>query len=682
MLDATDLTAKSLNGHYPPLEPAGPESGRSDQLSPVASSFQVTPSLLSRSQSPNSVSTGFVEYGVATITTIQSVINPHVGVGTERANVTSSSKYILNAPAATRIPPQGSILSNDQSQRRSSSRSSGQSPAESKTNRSMFRGRQAMSARGRQSLSTADARRNGQGAVQQERARTKDLLEEHVTNEGTRRTSTKYGYNIRESFEARDTIMGQPGSSQPKTRLSGLLSSHSTSTTTGQSGPVRDLNLELATPNAKSTRIGHPASALRPPTRKAPRPPRTSSLPKTPSPQHPSGSGSNVKIGIGPDGRRLPAVKTQTGGVSSSESGEEAPSASRLSLFYRQTAASSARASFNAKKIGETGSSTSRITQSRTLASLGDVGKGMKNFGKKVGKIIPHRRSIAVEATSDELLTINAENSNGPRRQASRLLTTYKNSGMNGSSDEDLNHFVPTGDSFIEPEAVDRHEPDGTEKQKKDWHKGSRNRVHDTETDRYIRFGQQDGGSGDGSDDERPPSRRGFRIAPGGHYVEDTGEDIYDETMDNNANFSPYEDDELPPTRRASVESNTAADGIENNVATDGIENHDPTYGLISDARFDQLIAETDLRARQLLNYAMTLEESRPRSLMIESAHHLGEGLLHVRQARIEVVRVNQLIEGIAVILAANTHRMSVIMRDLSTSAPAPDPATAPARST
>jgi hypothetical protein len=291
----------------------------------------------------------------------------------------------------------------------------------------------------------------------------------------------------------------------------------------------------------------------------------------------------------------------------------------------------------------------------------------MKNFGKKVSKIIPSRRTIAVEATSDEFLTINAENSIGPRRQASRLLTTYKNSGMHDSSGENIHHFVPTGDIFIEPEPVDRHEPQGTEKQKKDWRKGSRNRVHDAETDRYIRFGEQDGGSSDDSDDERPPSRRGLRVAPDGHYVEDTAEDGYDETTGNTANFSLNEDDELPPTRRPSVESQIAPDGVENNVAADNIENRVGANGLISDARFDQLVAETDLRARQLLTYAMGLEESRPRSLMIESATHLGEGLMHVRQARIEVVRVNQLIEEITVILAANTHHMSVIMQDLST---------------
>jgi hypothetical protein len=705
VFDATDLTATSLNGRFPLLEPASsPESGRSDQLSPVDSSFQVTPSLLSRNQSLNSVSTGVVEYGVATSTTIQSVINPYVGVDVEHADdakVTdtrgqaakhishgaaigsSSNNYLLNAPGSAKPQRQGSVLMKDQFQYRRPSRSSGQSSAGSKTNRSMLRGRQALSVRGRQSPSVPNARHDGQGAVQQEdvpsdlslatpissvfieRDRTKDLLEEHFTDEGTQRTSSKYGYSIRESFEAQDAIMGQPGSSKPRNRLGGLLSSHSTFTTAGRNGPVRELNLELSTPNAKSTRIGHPASALQPPTRKAPHPPRTSSLPSAPSPSHASGTGSNVKMGLGPNGRTPPVPKTQVGGVYSSESGEDVPPTSRLSLFYRQTTASAARASFNTKKISEPRPSTLRMPQSRTLASLGDVGKGVKNFGKKVGKIIPGRRSIAVEATSEELLTITAENSNGPRRQASRLLTTYKNSGMDDSSDEHLHHFVPTDDSFIEPEPVDRHEPEGTQKQKEIWRKASRNRVHDAETGRYIRFGQRDVDSSD-DDDERPPSRRRILGAPRGHYVEDAVEDGRDELIDSSFNFPSNEDDEnsedagLPPTQRASVEGSVAPDGVDNPIAAGG---------LISDARFDQLIAETDVGARQLVNYAMALEDSRPRTLMIETATHLGEGLMHVRQARIEVVRVNQLIEEITVILAANTHRMSVIMQELSASA-------------
>jgi hypothetical protein len=550
----------------------------------------------------------------------------------------------------------------------------------------MLRGRQAISVRGRQSLSMANAQRDSQGSAHKddvpsslslgitsglfiEQARTKNLLEEHFADEGTHRTSSKYGYNIRESFEARDVIMGQQGSPKPKKKLGGLLSSRSTSGTAGQSGPVREVNIKLATPATKPTKIGHPASIMRPPTRMPTHPPRTSSLPKTPPPPHASGLGSDIKNEISPNSRRLPVSKTQTGRNSSSESGEEAPPASRLSLFYRQTAASSARASFNAKKINEPRSSTSRIPQSRTLASLGDVGKGMKNFGKKVGKIIPSRRSIVVEATSDEILMINAKTSNGPRRQASRLLTTYNNSGMHDSSDEYPRHFVANGDGFIEPEPVDRHEPEGTGQQKKDWHKASRNRVHNAETDRYIRFSQRDDGSSDDSDDERPPSRRGIRVAPGGHYVEDAVEDGYDEASDNTTDFPPSEDDELPPTRRASVESNVPADGIENNIADDGVENHVATGGLISDTRFDQLISEADFQTRHLLSYAMTLGESRPRSLMIECATHLGEGLMHVRQARIEVVRVNQLIEEIAVILAANAHRMSVVMQEISTSA-------------
>ena len=196
MFDATDLTATSLNGRFPPLESASsPESVRSDQKSPDAGSFQATPSLLSRNQSPNSVSTGVVEYGVATSTTIQSVINPHISVDTEHAHDPSSSKYILNAPSSTKIPRHSSVLHhNHQPKNRTPSRSSGHPSSRSKVNRSMLRGREAISVRGRNSLAMGNARRGGQGTVQQEdvrsdlslaspisgvfieRARTKDLL--------------------------------------------------------------------------------------------------------------------------------------------------------------------------------------------------------------------------------------------------------------------------------------------------------------------------------------------------------------------------------------------------------------------------------------------------------------------------------------------------------------------------
>jgi hypothetical protein len=724
VFDATDLTAKSLNNRFPALEPtSSPVSSRSDQQSPDSGSFQVTPSLLSSDHSPNNfVSTGVVEYGVAASSTIQSVINPYADdakVADTRGEPvkhsspsagtgSSSSNYSLNAPGSTKPSRHGSVLQNDHPKHGTPSRSSCQSSSGIKINRSMLRGRQAISVRGRNSLGMGNARPVRQGAVHREdvradlslattisgcptqRARSNNPLEESSTDEGTLRISSKYGYNIRESFEARDAIMGQPGSSKPKARLGGLLST--TSTAAGRSGHVRELNLELATPNTKfesktlggeantdyahfsssdeidgivkpaihrdagtsgmASRIGYHASALRPPTRKPLHPPRTSSLPSTPSPPYASGSGSNVKIGLSLNGRRVPVPKMQIGGGFSSESGEEAPPASRLSLFYRQTAASTARASFNAKKISEPQPSVSRIPHSRTFASLGDVGKGMKNLGKKVSKIIPGCRSIAIKATSEELLTITAEDSTGPRRQASRLLTTYKNSGMGDSSDEDLQYSANIGDGFVEPQPVDRHEPEGAETQKAIWRGASRNYVHDTESGGFIQFGERDGGNGD--EDERPPSRRGNQGAPGGHYVEDAVEDGGDGPTGNTVNYPSNEDDEsaedtqLPPTRRGSVENRAAADS------------------LISDARFDQMIAQTDTQAHQLLDHAMALEESHIRTLMIESATHLGEGLMRVRQARIQVIRVNQAIDEISVLLAANTHRMDIILQDIS----------------
>jgi hypothetical protein len=589
VFDAQDLTANSLNGRYPPLEPASsPDAARSDQQSPAPSSFFIAPSLLSRNQSPNSVSTS--EYGVATSTTIQSVVNRHVGVEREHA-------YTLNAPGTSKIPRLGSRLQNSQPTYGSPSRPSG---SEDKINRSMLRGRQALSVRGRQPLFIASARRGNQGSIQQEdahdnlpvtstsggfnqRSNLKSPLEESATDVGTERTSSKYGFKIRESIDAREAIMGQAG------------------------------------------------YLVKPPTRTPPHPPRTSSLPKTPPP---------CAIGSASNSKSLPT--------------------SRPSIPNRQTAASFARAAFNAKKISESRASTSRIPQSRTLASFGDVGKGMKNFGKKVGKIIPYRRSSAVEAISDELVTATSEQSHEPRRQASRLLTTFKNSGMEDSSEDVIRRSVNNGDGSMQPEPGDRHEPDGADKEKEIWYAGSRNRAHDAETDRYVRFGQQDADSGDDEEDERPPSRRGIRVILDGHYVEDGVEDD-----DENAR-----DAELPPTRRGSFESNATAVAVETNVAPAVVDSNLAAHTLIPDPQFDQMLTQTDIRARQLLSYATGLDESPMRSLMIETATHLAEGVMHTRQARIDLVRSSQALDEATVILAANTHRMSVILQRISALSP------------
>lgn len=280
----------------------------------------------------------------------------------------------------------------------------------------------------------------------------------------------------------------------------------------------------------------------------------------------------------------------------------------------------------------------------------------MKNFGKKVGKIIPHRRSIAVEAISDELVTATSEQSHGPRRQVSRLLTTFKNSGMEESLEDVIRHSFNSGDGFVLPEPGDRQEPDGADKEKEIWYAGSRNRAHDAETDSYVRFGQRDADSGDDEEDERPPSRRGIRVVLDGHYIEDGAEDD-----DENAR-----DAELPPTRRGSFESNTTAVAVETNAAPAIANSNLAAHTLIPDPQFDHMLTQTDIRARELLSYATGLDESPMRSLMIETAAHLAEGVMHTRQARIDLVRSSQALDEATVILAANTHRMSVILQQIS----------------
>lgn len=466
----------------------------------------------------------------------------------------------------------------------------------------MLRGRQALSVRSRQALSMTSTRRDSESPMQQEdgvanlptdsisggphqHPNLNSSLEESATDEDTERTS-KYGYLIRESSEAREAIMGSVKST---------------------------ITLPAHTPL---------------------HPPRTSSLPKTPSPRA-AGPASNAKS--------LPT---------------------RPSFLDRQTAASSARASFNAKNFNQARASTSRIPQSRTLASLGDVGKGMKNFGKKVGKIIPHRRSFAIEAISNDTVKVASKQSHGPRRQASRLLTTYNNSGMDDNSEAVLHQSIKIADGFTEPEANDRHDSGETEKDKKAWHQASHNRAYDTETGRFVRFGQQDANNGDDEEDERPPSRRRNRVILGGHYVEDDVE----QGGDSIADFADREEDEnardaeLHPTRRGSLESGTNAVGIEANVAPAIVGNNVPVHHTILDPNFDQMLTETDARSRRLLSFARDLTESPIRTLLIETGTHLAEGVIHTRQARIEIVRSNQALDEAIVVLATNTLSMSGLL--------------------
>jgi hypothetical protein len=585
VFDAQDLIINSLNGIYPPLEPASsPEIYRTDQQSPASSSFQIAPSLLSRNQSPNSVSTA--EFGVAITTTIHSVINSKIAVDAEHT-------YTLNAPRPSKIPRLGSRLRNGQPSYGSPSRSPSLG---SKVNRSMLRGRQVLGIRGRQSLTSSNSLSDDQIVVRQEaagadvsRPNLKNPLEESPTEEGTQRTS-KYGYKIRESLEARGTIMGDTG------------------------------------------------STITPPAQTPLHPPRTSSLPKTPSPR--AIGASNAKS--------LPI---------------------RPPVLHRQTAASSARASFNVKKISESRASISRIPQSRTFASLGDVGKGMKNFGKKVGKIIPHRRSMATETTSAENLHGTSEQNREPRRQASRLLTTYKNSGMEECFDAIPHHSVIITDGFNQPEANDRHEPDGADKEKMIWYNASRNLAHDTETGRFVRFGQRNTDGSDDEDEERPPSRTGIRIVPGGHYVEDAMEQGGDNIIDfaNLVEDEDTRDAELPPTRRGSVESNATAATSESNITPVVVaEANNPARSVILDPQFSQMLTQTESRARQLLALATELDDSPMRTLLIETATRLAEGVMHTREARIDIFRSSQALDEATVILATNTNRMSSILRQIS----------------
>jgi hypothetical protein len=87
----------------------------------------------------------------------------------------------------------------------------------------------------------------------------------------------------------------------------------------------------------------------------------------------------------------------------------------------------------------------------------------------------------------------------------------------------------------------------------------------------------------------------------------------------------------------------------------------------MTNERFDHMLNETDLQARDLMTYAMSLSESPLRTLMIETATHLAEGLMRVRQARIQAVRLGQGIDQITVIMAANTARMASILQNFPT---------------
>lgn len=726
VVDATDFTAKSLDGRFPPLEPlSSPESVNSDQRSPAGSSFKITPSLLS---ADGSDSTGLIETGLAKLITITPVkIVPEVDSTnygedvndnlTRRSSInTSLSKYILNAPGSSKSQRHGPLLKNNHENNGSPSRLPRRSSG-IKLNRSFLRGRQAMSVRGRQSLALIDASRGAQASLGQGDVRIDLPLTIPTFANSTQLSSTvnqseksppgdiirgserssKYGYNIRESFEARDVIMGESGPSKVHHRHGGNEDSLRTRTFLSRNGQVRELKLEFATPppekqlkklekdiNADyahlsssdekedvaetenyeesveylpkencrtASKIGHPVSLMKPPTRTPPHPPRTSSLPVTPSPPGASTSFKN-KIGPGPHTRRPPVPKAQIYGVPASNAAEEAPQASRISLFYRQTTASASRASSIGKKMTDPRSSTSRLPQSRTLGSLGDVSKGMKKFGKKVGKIIPGRRSVTVETVAEEALATTAENRFSPTRQPSRLLTTYHNSGMEKASADDLDHSATISGSFIETEPKDKHEVKEAKEDRAAWRNASENLVRDS-TGRLTFFAPGDPQRGNGENDDEPPRAPRGQLDQGGHYVESAGGESSngnaEDASNSDSNTGDNHDDGARPL--LSPEDTTVEDG--------GAD------FPISNTHFDQMLSETDIQARELMDYAQTLADSPLRTLIVETATRLGEGLIRVRQARMQAIRMSQAIDEITVIMTANTARMAVILRNM-----------------
>jgi hypothetical protein len=54
------------------------------------------------------------------------------------------------------------------------------------------------------------------------------------------------------------------------------------------------------------------------------------------------------------------------------------------------------------------------------------------------------------------------------------------------------------------------------------------------------------------------------------------------------------------------------------------------------------------------------------RTLLIETATRLAEGVMHTREARIDIFRSSQALDEATVILATNTNRMSSILRQIS----------------
>jgi hypothetical protein len=775
-LDALDLTARSLDGRYPPLEPtSSPGSFNSAQQSPEHGRVKIAPSLLSNDQSSTCGSPGVVEYGLAHSASIQAFNKPNeFDLKKPRdASIIESLGQVDQHPIGNTVRPgladkhplaapfltvQQRLVSlhhvgcyvNDHS-----SGSSQHSDPSSSENRPIFLRSNVICRFNREvSPKVTSGGETGLQTAKQEaavsdivplmsvtgntNAKQNDFRDEVSVSSNNKRDSkrsSKYGYHIRESFDAHEIIMGKGGDSQVGKTTQGQNQKQLRSSGLSRNGLTRELKIQLTTPSPKnksnkrdvsgkseeknvlpssdgngnvmnkfSTKLHNeigPKSKSRVSGIKSPvyssHPPRTSSLQGTP----PASSLKEVKVSHSAFASRIsvakvanPTVtgtKSATGGVSKTVTSQP----SSPSMLYRHTAASAARASLNGKKAANFRTSTSRMSHSHTFSSFSDVGKGMKKLGKKMGKIIPGRRTapVPIDVKEKEDTESGSNNSTAhliPQRQASRLLTTYENSGMSKTTDDDLHLSAKTTDDFGNCEPTDKHESEQATQDKNTWHAASYGFVR---TDGGMHFfGQSVGGAGipfGGSDgDDDPPNFRQDYIGMQGHYNEvelmPSDEDLPDtqrgsplstptrteyDFSENNSAHTPSsgvnaeaDDPQISASERgmdrtgagnpvheafrgASNDQNLVSDTSGN---ADDAQNPTPNtpanasgfQNPVSVVDGERMLSEADAKIRELMTWAMGLEESRLRDLVVTVCARLAHCIIQVRTARISFIEI------------------------------------------
>jgi hypothetical protein len=510
--------------------------------------------------------------------------------------------------------------------------------------------------------------------------------------------STKYGYNIRETSDAHEVIMGDTttrelrielattrGNDKGKEKTCERVSSDNTPSNLDANVMVpmawsvrKQAELNKALQTRRGAREMYCAAGVKPQS-KVSHPSRSSSLPSAPS-KH----SNTARVSIQP-GRALSAEGTipkeewQHSSETNSASETKSNRNPRVSLFHRKTVSSTARTSAKSEERKSTASPnirTSQVSYQSNHSSLGNVGIGMKKLGKKVGKIISGRRprAIASAATGATITGVESPESSNPasrlRRQSSPLLTTYQNSGMDNSAADDI-QFSPANEQIEHKvvgaqSSINSNSPSEIIYQNAGIQANSLGYLiaQDTNTQHNAaeELATQDAGAGNASIE---------RNAVGRLVAQDPNVQSNDQVPNQqHPNVSSN-----PPVRpsaqsipagnnlggnrlvRPPVQGITAGNNLgANNPAVHPLDQGVPAENYFdadnAAARYedatDNLLRFVDTNVRQWVLRAREMEDSPARNYLIQAATQTANGLTMARELRMASIRLDQILHGLA----------------------------------